>query len=589
MADPLRFWPRFGLSTLTAVFIVLAFRPYSLFPLVLVSMVPLMALAMRIRLRRALLWGWWSGTFITAVGFYFIYELLIVFGGLPAIAAAPVHLLFGMLQGIQMGFFAVAFAFLTRRTGLPAIAAAPLAYVPVELFCSGFFIFPWYLGSSSHPFRAFVQVADLFGGFGLTAIIMAVNGALYSLVEVLWARRKGTPKPLPRKSLAIAAGIFAVTCVYGVVRIGQVDAVVAEAQTLRVGTVEADIGIFQKAEPEQVRDNMLIHQGYSEALAQQGAELIVWPETAVNTWAWALSRAETDDLGELQRSMELLQGHLPRDVTWFRPSDEPLVASVPQDRAPLVDRLAIQRGFDTPLLFGVLTARWPEPVEQGRYPPHPYAGERIAFNTAMLIDSDGRVLGTYDKNVLLPFGEFVPLSGWLFRSFGVNFFEWIPSAGNIHAGEGVSVMELPLERLGPDGQPLVVRIGPMICYEDIISDYGLALAAQRPNMFINIINDGWFEDSSAAYHHMDFAVLRSVEHRLPLVRATNTGISSFIDPVGRIIEETHLDDPETMLLDVPIMPPPSTLYSRIGDLIAYLMAVAYLGLAIFRRRSTPVF
>ena len=209
----------------------------------------------------------------------------------------------------------------------------------------------------------------------------------------------------------------------------------------------------------------------------------------------------------------------------------------------------------------------------------------MAFNTAVLIDGEGRVLGSYDKLVLLAFGETVPGSHWLYEHLGFNFFDLIPTAGDIFPGDGPSVLELPLEREGQD--PVTVRLGGMVCYEDLIAWRARSLARLGPNVFVNVINDGWFEESTAAYHHMAFSVLRSVEHRLTQVRASNTGVSSFTDPVGRIRHHTEVTEPEILIDDVPIMPPPATVYTALGDVVAYLAIAGLCAIVVIGRRRKP--
>jgi apolipoprotein N-acyltransferase len=570
------------LCLLSAAGIVFAFPPYDLFPLAFVAYVPLLFAIERVSAKRAFLWGWLVGIGLTGAGFYFIVELLLVFGDLPLPAALAAHLLFSVTHGLGVALFAFVTRYLTADRRLPIVIVVPLAYVAVEMVCREVFIFPWYLGNSTYTFTAFVQVADLFGGFGLTAIIALVNGTVYTALRALLRRRAGDAVPIPWKSAAVTAAIVGATLVYGVVRIGQVDRIVASQPTIAIGLVEADIGIFRKARPEFVRNNRLIHQALSQSLAEQGADLIVWPETALNVGYYPVSRAPTDDLDELRGTLELVRGVLPRDVTWFRPSEAELVDDARREHpgTPPLDRVGIQRGFRTPLLFGVLTARPATQDEIGGIPPRGSAPPMLRYNTAMLIDAEGRVLGSYDKNVLLAFGEYVPFSHLLYELFGLNIFELIPAAGDVTPGREVAILELPITTA--EGEQIEVRIGAMICYEDILANFGLALAEMQPNLFINIINDAWFQGSTAAIHHMAFSVLRSVEHRLPLVRSTNTGISTFIDPVGRITARTEMTGAETLLVDVAVMPPPTTVYSKIGDLVGWLALLTILGFTAVR-------
>src|SRR5690606_33742301 len=90
----------------------------------------------------------------------------------------------------------------------------------------------------------------------------------------------------------------------------------------------------------------------------------------------------------------------------------------------------------------------------------------------------------------------------------------------------------------PEGPP--VRIGPMICYEDILPIFARTLArVGDPQIFLNITNDAWFGDTDEPYLHMALSVFRAVEHRVPLIRAVNTGTSVHVDAAGRIVDQLH--------------------------------------------------
>lgn len=573
---------------LSAALVVFSFPRFDIYPLIFLCLVPLLTVVTRVTPGKAFGWGLLCGMLITGVGFYFMIELLIVFGGLSIPFALVLHLMFAAYQGVNIALFAALTSYLSRSKRLPLALIVPASLVLAEFFCREFFIFPWVMGNATYRFTAFIQVAEFFGGFGLTALIALVNVAIYQVGEAVWARRKGSEsskrRAIPYRSVAVAVVLFGSTLVYGVLRIPAVDDLVAEQPTIRIGLVEADIGIMAKANPEDVADNMLIHQAMSAQLEADGADLIVWPETAANPVDYALSIEPTDDLETLAQTARLYP-RVPRDVTFFLPSWAPLVEHSQDDVAAQTSRgdaAAIQRGFHTPLLFGVLTVGHLTELERAGRPPHPRYAPLKYFNSAILVDADGRVLGRTDKNVLLVFGEFVPLSGFLWRTFDFNFYEFIPTAGAVTAGDHVSAMDLPLER---DGETLTVRIGVMICYEDIIAEYGLALSELQPNLFINLINDAWFLETSAAYHHMAFSVLRTVEHRLPLVRSTNTGVSSFIDPVGRIVSHTQLTGRETLIEDVAVMPPPTTLYSKVGDILGWIAVSAVVVMVVMRRKE----
>jgi apolipoprotein N-acyltransferase len=181
------------------------------------------------------------------------------------------------------------------------------------------------------------------------------------------------------------------------------------------------------------------------------------------------------------------------------------------------------------------------------------SGEMVYFNSAYLIYADGTIKGRYDKVHLVPFGEYVP------------FKRYLPFLGKIveHVGDF---------QAGPEGQTLTwrgSRLGVLICYESIFPALSRAQAAAGADMLVNITNDAWYGRSSAPFQHFSMAVFRAVENRRPLVRAANTGISGFIDAVGRVTDASPLftDAVTTRTVRFSAIDAP---YTRLGDTFAVL-------------------
>ncbi len=256
----------------------------------------------------------------------------------------------------------------------------------------------------------------------------------------------------------------------------------------------------------------------------------------------------------------------PRDVKWVRQSYEPLTSLAEFDTDPAAelsyvperDRGAVQRGFTRPLLFGGLS--WEKNTTPGAR-----RSQRL-YNTAFMLDEQGRVVGTYDKVFLLAFGEFMP-----FGDMFPKLYDMFPQAGDFTAGNEVKVFE----HFGH-------RIGIMVCYEDIMADFTLKLAALSPNVIINVTNDAWFGKTSEPWLHLALSVFRAVENRLALVRSTNTGISTFIDATGRLNSATRIEDAETLVADV-AMHPGGTFYSTVGNLFAWLLFAVLVFNALYDR------
>lgn len=152
--------------------------------------------------------------------------------------------------------------------------------------------------------------------------------------------------------------------------------------------------------------------------------------------------------------------------------------------------------------------------------------ERRFYNTLHVMSGREGVLRSYDKEHLVPFGEYLPLEGVL-SALGLRRFVHAP--GTFVAGAPRQLIEVP-------GLPPVL---PLICYEAIFPMEILA-RTERPGAMLNITNDAWFGETFGPYQHFAQARLRAIEFGLPLVRVANTGISGVIDGHGRVISTIPL-------------------------------------------------
>jgi len=262
---------------------------------------------------------------------------------------------------------------------------------------------------------------------------------------------------------------------------------------------------------------------------------------------------------------------LPRDTRHLYVSDVPLPATAndpdlykavdADDRTPEADRNAALRGFRTPLLFGVLASG-----------PDDHDPEKVRdYNSSLLIDGEGTVLGKYDKNYLLLFGEYLPLADTF-----PFLRKWLPEAGDFTPGNSVSVLPV-----GP------ARLGVLICYEGIIPSFTRKVALKQPNLLVNLTNDAWFGKTEEPYLHMQLAAFRAVEHRRFFIRSTNTGVSVAVDPVGRILHQTSLEGAESFATDTALLTE-ETIYCRYGDLLAWgccVLGGLLAGFAMILRRK----
>jgi apolipoprotein N-acyltransferase len=216
------------------------------------------------------------------------------------------------------------------------------------------------------------------------------------------------------------------------------------------------------------------------------------------------------------------------------------------------------------LLFGAITRSDQAP----RFGP----GSSV-YNSAVLVDAGGHIEDFYHKRKLVPFGEYIPYKDLFFFARKLT-----AEVGSLAPGEAYRPI-----RYGDD------KLGVLICYEDIFPFIARDMADQGAGALINITNDAWYGFSSAAYQHQVYSQYRSVETRRALVRATNTGVSSLIDPFGKILWQGELFTRENFLTELPLYQG-KTIFVRWGYLLPHLflmiMSVMVLGAWLFRKRES---
>jgi apolipoprotein N-acyltransferase len=253
-----------------------------------------------------------------------------------------------------------------------------------------------------------------------------------------------------------------------------------------------------------------------------------------------------------------LTGSMGKDldlVIWPEAATPFLFEMEPQYRH-LVAKMANDAG--SPLLFGSPALR--------RYPD----GRPYLLNSAYLLAQDGQILGRYDKQHLVPFGEYIPFQ------HSVLFFldKLVEGIGDFEAGPGATLLMFkPREKTPPMAAAATapdfhVKFGVVICYEVIFPNLVRQFASNGAEFMVTITNDAWFGPSSAPYQHFSMVAFRSVENRLAFARAANTGISGFIDPYGRVRDATPIFSQQAVSGTIELGSQ-KTFYAKYGDLFGY--------------------
>jgi len=262
----------------------------------------------------------------------------------------------------------------------------------------------------------------------------------------------------------------------------------------------------------------------------------------------------------------VLQGNIPQELKW-----EVAARNHTFDVYRRLGGQAVEQGANllvwpetaAPVLFGSpdLDSRRPGEISRllgvpmlvGAPSTKNLGGKPHYYNSAFLIDS-GMLRHHYDKIHLVPFGEYMPLSWLLPLGPGMAARE-----ADYSAGETMEVMTIP-------GGP---SFSVLICYEAIFPELARLALTNGARLLINITNDGWFGDSAAPYQHLAMAGLRSIENRVWLIRAANTGISAAFDPAGRMVASLPLNHEGAFTVKIPAAPKAGSFYSRWGDVFAW--------------------
>jgi apolipoprotein N-acyltransferase len=175
------------------------------------------------------------------------------------------------------------------------------------------------------------------------------------------------------------------------------------------------------------------------------------------------------------------------------------------------------------------------------------------YNSAVLINEEGRLISQYDKIRLLPFGEYVPLPRWV---PGASLITAI--VGDFTPGEHYTMMPIG------GGH----RAGVFICIEAAYPSIARKFTREGADVLINISNDGYLGPTAVMRQHLANAIFRAVENGRPLLRVTNSGITAFIAANGEVKDQTRGFEPAVRTWTLAVNSNAVTFYARHGDVFA---------------------
>ncbi len=548
---------RVWLPVLSGLLYWMSFHPCNLGPLAWIALVPLAVFARSEESCGRTAWLAYVGGFVCHSLLYCWVRHTLPIG--------PVGV------GFYMGFYWMVAALILRWTRrVPIALALPAAWVTVE-FTWSYVLggLPYNaIGYTQHALLSFIQVADLGGIWLVSFIVAAVNGAV--------ARVFFTPREAPawrdaelRLSIVAASLLVVGATVYGVVRLATLPLIDGPTIAVIQPNIAQDWKELAAAGIgwEQQEKIFRIHVDLTDEAAKLDPKpaLICWPESAI----------------------------------FERPLFDPLKQNY--NRGSVVRLLDVAENAGVPIAlgvvvweFGVADGTYVDECERcGRRQPAEVGGKRgscpscggpifplmVPCNSALLLSPDQRILGRFDKIRLVAFSERVPLpfvSGIIAKLLNLSrVYEFRPGTATT-----------PWSAAG-------VKLAPEVCYEAAYPEISRNYARSGAQVCVNVSNEGWFADSAELDYMLAMARFRAIESRVHYLRATNTGISAFIEPTGRIQKVLEVagkrKNVKGVLAATCRITPSGSLFRTVGDAVAWLCgALSLAGIVVSRLMSRKV-
>ena len=507
-----------SLAIFSGLLLVFAFPDWSLWSLGWVGTAPLiMAVVRERRFWRSLVLGLVTGTIFYAGSSHWITYSMHNYGELLLGQAYIVLIIFSAAVAIFTGLFAATLALAIKRFGGWWILAAPAVWAASEwlrLQATGMGWNP--LGYSQAFQPAVIQVARFGGVYLVSAIMVAASTALvFGLVYL--ERRRGI-------IVLTAAGVIAIAAVlYGESLRPAVD----ESGSVLIAVVQPNVPIDGSWDDPEFADQMLLR---FLTLSEQAIQANSKDPSSNGAEGAQVDKATAIDL-----------------VIW---PESPMTFEYDRDPA-LRRKLAEFTGRHHVYLL-MNTWGFPEGARDSIY------------NSAIVVAPSGEKIAEYDKNALVPFGEYIPARGWL------PFMSHVKAlVGDITPGNGVTLSEVA-----------GAKIGTLICFETTRPELARRMRNDGATALVQISNEAWFGPTSAPHQMLTTAIFRAVENNIDLIRATNSGVSARVDRYGITHGETPMFETATRTWKIKTEAEGRadgvTFYTRHGDVFAVACAAASL-------------
>ena len=475
----------------SALLLILSFPDFDISYLAWIALVPLIVVvARRPSPASAFLLGWATGSVFFYASCYWLTYSMINYGGLPAVIAYSLLIPGALVIGIFPGLFTLLLALAIKSWGHMAVLLAPVFWTALEWARLGVTGQLWNAVGYSQAYHPALIQAATWGGVYAVSFLILAINAALALFIVGKSR------------WTVVAPVSVVILVVLLLWVSPRFRTVTEApETSAVNVIALQPNVPMKL--DKSADEM------KELLARH--------------WSMSTSALET-----------LPDDKLPRLVIW---PESPMNFTYARDRGFQEQLATFAREHHVSLILNSL-----EPAPNGFY------------NSALLINEEGRMISQYDKIRLMPFGEYVPLPQWL---PGASLITGI--VGEFTPGEKYTLM--------PFGQQ---RAGVFICIESAYPWIPRTLTKEGADVLINISNDGYLGPTAVMRQHLANAIFRAVENGRTVVRVTNSGLTVLIHPTGEMQDVTLPFETDVRVWKVGGGPSARTFYTKHGDFFVHL-------------------
>lgn len=356
--------------------------------------------------------------------------------------------------------------------------------------------FPWLtIGHGLAKFTSFIQIADIIGAFGLSFVVLWINIFIFKGIKTFRENLK-----VGSIYFSVSASIFILIIAYGFIKISSSD---NDERKIKVGIIQPNIDPWNKWELGGLEDILNNYFELSQKCVDEGAQLILWPETALPVYLMS---------GTYQSEVDSI-------YSFLRKNNVSLLTGMPD--------------------FLIYDKDAPHNAKYSEVGKYYYA----TYNAILLLQPNTFEVQRYGKMQLVPLGEHTPFVDQL--PFLGDLLKWGVGISGWNVGQDTTVFKFVSNND-------TIKVGGLVCYESIFPTFPNYFVDRGAEFLTVLTNDSWYGKLSGPYQHKEFANLRAVENRRAIVRCANGGVSCLINKFGVTEVETEMFTRTHLVVDVPL-------------------------------------